>query len=500
MSASSYPITTSSSTRAVAPCEFCSPLLSSERVVHTERSWNVLYAQNPVREGHFVIAPIRHVASHTELSTEEMAGLQEVVKNCSVAAAKFYGQMEKPYLLLSETSQEKPHHHHHFIPASSRISSGFLLQRLYDPTTPVLSAEEMAGAVERSKGCFQEVMHAAVIEEQRNFLDGLIAQSPLMKFAVQWRLEALAETTGRNSALEGSIETIRALPFVGSSTLPEDSQAFYGELLQVGLRLQGSGSTREVPTQEHRDRYTYITPYQFNQVVLSDGTLMNGSRIKFPQEGQPYSSAATACFAFSAPMPGFVLETLKMYAQEGSKCVVNLTDFEESHQGYSVVKAHRYLPENAGDEVQGDGYRIKAIAVCHTQLSDTLTLERKLCEYEVDGQTHQITQFHLQGWKDFTAGEPIPTAQFIQRVIGFERETPGAGNSFVHCSAGVGRTGVIVAGMQIYKEIEQGITPDIDKIAMQMRSQRIGLGGSVGQYEMLWELKKIFEQWRSMAS
>ncbi len=480
-------------------CALCSSQEVQGRLIYSDyRYWNVLYARAPVEEGHFILAPIRHVKAPDHLSHEEVVAHQEVLRRCSNVANQLYRTSNKPYLLHADVNLESQHYFEQFVPYAPELKKVTLYNLLFDSGKKDLSDEELAVVTGPSKGCFQQAAHETFVNEQCDVFVRALNYSPIMKFAVAWRLELLTELTGSHQGLLYRIKEINDLvsasSFVGKAEISNPKE-FWEKCAQVDQVLRSSVWCRELPYVQGRDRLTFISPHIFNHVVLSDGTSMNASHIKFPDEGQPYSAAETFVYAMSAPMPSFILQTLRMYAQEGAKYVVNVTDFEEeSPHGETAIKAHRYLPDEVGGEVTGAGYSIRATAIRETPLSETLVLEEKDCTYEVDGQTHSITQFHLKGWVDNTPGDPEAIAHVIEKVLAF------GGPGFVHCSAGIGRTGVFVGGLQILKQMQQGIVPDIEKIAIQMRTQRAHLGGSPAQYEVLWDLKAVFESKLQAAS
>lgn len=509
MSSSSSSLSPSSSSgslnSAVASsqrCEFCDPQEVQGRLVYSDyRHWNVLSARSPVEEGHFIITPIRHVDTFEHLSPVEAMSYLEVLNKSSKVVAKLYRDGNKPFMSHRETDPTVAHFYEHFTPFSPELKKVALYNLLFDDALPPLSEARMAETVERSRGYYQEVMVESIILEQCEFLKYLLTQSPFMKFAVEWRLESLGPLVTEFPQLTEKFEALQQLAFtqefVGSEN-PADHSGFHQKVIQIDQLIRSSVWTKEVAFVLHRDRYDFVTPYVYNQVALNDGTSMNASKIKFPEEREPYSCAPTFAYAFSAPTPNFIPQTLRMYAQENASYIVNLTEFQEVKNGVISPKADPYLPENVDDVIEGEGYRIKTIAKVETSLSDVLTLEEKVCEYEIDGQTRRITQFHVRGWLDFTPGDPSALAKVIKKLSAFEKENPGSG--FVHCSAGVGRTGVIIGGKRILELVEQGNSPDIERIAVQMRSQRVFLGSSEGQYKTLWTLKEIFENKQESSS
>ncbi|MES2121980.1 MAG: tyrosine-protein phosphatase [Chlamydiota bacterium] len=304
----------------------------------------------------------------------------------------------------------------------------------------------------------------------------------IIHLGIRWRMEVLLTMAdpSRRESIEELLQQARAMPAEGFP------QHFYNQLGSVDVALRKSC----LPYSPGRDRYLPVTPYQFNQAHLHDGTPLNASYIKFPEDHEDYPHASVFSIALSAPLPEYALQTLRYFAQSNIKTVVNLTDFEEG----SHIKAHRYLPEKVGDCAVYWPATVRLLSVTEEDLSSSFHLTTKTCELYVDHYVHQFKEFHVQGWKDFTPGDPNTIALLIERVSEYEKGFDwSAGPCAVHCSAGVGRTGVVIGGKKIRELCLKGIEPNVRRIAASMRMQRTFLGGSREQYYMLWELAKIFK-------
>ncbi|HEV8052761.1 MAG TPA: tyrosine-protein phosphatase [Parachlamydiaceae bacterium] len=99
------------------------------------------------------------------------------------------------------------------------------------------------------------------------------------------------------------------------------------------------------------------------------------------------------------------------------------------------------------------------------------------------GEIQTITQFHYKGWPDRGA----PDAKLFNRLLEILDETPTIGPLMVHCSAGIGRTGTLIAAhalrCQIKAQREKTENPAVDVIELikQMRKQRARMVQSQAQ-------------------
>lgn len=82
-----------------------------------------------------------------------------------------------------------------------------------------------------------------------------------------------------------------------------------------------------------------------------------------------------------------------------------------------------------------------------------------------------MKQFHYTGWPDFGVPDyPHPVMAFIKRLSRFKRTTEGP--DITHCSAGVGRTGTLIA-VQAMMEMEKNDSSiDTFNFVLGMRQQR----------------------------
>lgn len=83
----------------------------------------------------------------------------------------------------------------------------------------------------------------------------------------------------------------------------------------------------------------------------------------------------------------------------------------------------------------------------------------------------EVKQFHYTGWPDFGVPDyPHPVLAFIKRLGRFKRTTEGP--DIMHCSAGVGRTGTLVAIQAMMEMIREEGSMDVFNFVLGMRQQR----------------------------
>ncbi len=81
---------------------------------------------------------------------------------------------------------------------------------------------------------------------------------------------------------------------------------------------------------------------------------------------------------------------------------------------------------------------------------------------------------------------------FIDEVRAMRERLGGAGDEpawpvITHCSAGVGRTGVMVLVELVLAKVESGEVPDIKGVLTQLREQRVSMVQTLDQYRFCYE-------------
>ncbi|KAK2726620.1 hypothetical protein QYM36_007454, partial [Artemia franciscana] len=112
---------------------------------------------------------------------------------------------------------------------------------------------------------------------------------------------------------------------------------------------------------------------------------------------------------------------------------------------------------------------------------NTLIQEIESEETELEREVRPVFQYHFIVWKDFQAPEyPFSILRFIKRLN--EDYSPEKGPILVHCSAGVGRTGSLVAIDSLQRQMEEEGCISIFNTIADLRHQRNFLVQSLKQY------------------
>lgn len=196
-----------------------------------------------------------------------------------------------------------------------------------------------------------------------------------------------------------------------------------------------------------------------------------------------------------------------MIWQEESQIILMITHEEEKGR----EKCYKYWPIATKEE---EPKNENNFSIIHKNLKITLLKLIKICDDYIvrnflitdlnSNETRKVYQYQYLAWSDHGVPENIQnTLDFIQNFNNLYKElcdTAPRAKCFpltVHCSAGIGRTGAIIAIDMILDKIKTcGIQCDIDiyKTVCSLRAQRSGMIQTEKQYQFLYKAIRNFIQ------
>ncbi|XP_076044261.1 protein tyrosine phosphatase 69D isoform X2 [Oratosquilla oratoria] len=240
----------------------------------------------------------------------------------------------------------------------------------------------------------------------------------------------------------------------------------------------------------NKNRYPDIKAYDQTRVKLSqlNGSIgtdyINANFVMGYKERKKFICA-------QGPMEATVNDFWRMIVEQGCGICVMLTNLEETGK----IKCVKYWPEAGDPKTFGNitvhlvkekahaDYMVRTLraewgGAPHDSENDNAKEETAMTPPK---HCHEVVQYHYLMWKDFIAPEhPTGVLAFIRRINQVYSQDKGP--LLVHCSAGVGRTGTLVALDSLVLELEEENQASIFNFICDLRHQRNFLVQSLKQY------------------
>ncbi|XP_036401179.1 tyrosine-protein phosphatase non-receptor type 4 isoform X1 [Megalops cyprinoides] len=243
-------------------------------------------------------------------------------------------------------------------------------------------------------------------------------------------------------------------------------------------------SCAKLPQNISKNRYRDISPYDATRVILKGADdYINANYINMEI---PASSLINRYIACQGPLPNTCPDFWQMTWEQGSSMVVMLTTQVERGR----VKCHQYWPNPSGSATYGN-FQV----TCLSEEGNSAFLVRDMTLTNLESsESRQLTQIQYLAWPDH--GVPDDSTDFLDFVSLVRSKRAGKDEPVVvHCSAGIGRTGVLITmeTAMCLIECNQPVYP-LD-IVRTMRDQRAMMIQTPSQYRFVCEaILKVYEE------
>ncbi|XP_024142835.1 tyrosine-protein phosphatase non-receptor type 4 [Oryzias melastigma] len=240
----------------------------------------------------------------------------------------------------------------------------------------------------------------------------------------------------------------------------------------------------KLPQNVSKNRYRDISPYDATRVILkSTDDYINANYINMEI---PASSLINRYIACQGPLPTTCSDFWQMTWEQASSMVVMLTTQVERGR----VKCHQYWPNPDSSATYGD-----FAVTCLNEEGSAAFLVREMTLTDVkSGQQRELTQIQYLAWPDH--GVPDDSTDFLDFVALVRSKRAGQDQPVVvHCSAGIGRTGVLITMETALCLMECGQPVYPLDIVRTMRDQRAMMIQTPSQYRFVCEaILKVYEE------
>ncbi|XP_014392819.1 PREDICTED: receptor-type tyrosine-protein phosphatase H [Myotis brandtii] len=255
------------------------------------------------------------------------------------------------------------------------------------------------------------------------------------------------------------------------------------------LAMEGQGQSQTVasaPENSAKNRYRNVLPYDWSRVPLrSLGGAPGSDYINasfMPGLWSPREFIAT-----QGPLPQTVGDFWRLVWEQQSHTLVMLTNCMELGR----VKCEHYWPLDAQPCTHGH----LQVTLEGEKVMENWTVRDLKLRHAQEQKTLSVRQFHYVAWPDHgVPHSPDPLLAFWKVLRQWLDKTPEGGPPIVHCSAGVGRTGTLIALDVLLRQLEcEGVVGPYSFVK-KMRESRPLMVQTEAQYVFLHQCLLRFLQ------
>ncbi|XP_046906715.1 receptor-type tyrosine-protein phosphatase H-like [Hypomesus transpacificus] len=232
------------------------------------------------------------------------------------------------------------------------------------------------------------------------------------------------------------------------------------------------------PEVKDKNRFTNVLPYDWSRVKLS---FINPDRTSeyINASYMPGYGGNKQYIAAQGPLPSTINDFWRMIWEQRVRAVVMVTNCVEGGRG----KCEQYWPLDSAPCLYGG----LLVTITSQHRDPDWTLREFRVKNESSAEERSVKHFHFTSWPDH--GVPQGTTALIQfrQLVRQHIEGPGAGGgpTVVHCSAGVGRTGTLIALDVTLQQMERERAVGIAAFVHKMRQSRPLMVQTESQYVYL---------------
>ncbi|XP_069321301.1 tyrosine-protein phosphatase non-receptor type 21 [Eulemur rufifrons] len=264
----------------------------------------------------------------------------------------------------------------------------------------------------------------------------------------------------------------------------------YERILKKRL-VDGECSTARLPENAERNRFQDVLPYDDARVELvptkeNNTGYINASHIKVSVSGIEWDYIAT-----QGPLQNTCQDFWQMVWEQGIAIIAMVTAEEEGGR----EKSFRYWPRLGSRHNTVTYGRFKITTRFRTDSGCYATTGLKM-KHLLTGQERTVWHLQYTDWPEHGCPEDIKGfLSYLEEIQSVRRHTnstsePKSPNPplLVHCSAGVGRTGVVILSEIMIACLEHNEVLDIPRVLDMLRQQRMMLVQTLCQYTFVYRV------------
>ena len=251
----------------------------------------------------------------------------------------------------------------------------------------------------------------------------------------------------------------------------------------------------------YNNRYSDILPYDYNSVKYQTNLAndynksnQNDWYINASFINGPFKSDKNSFIAAQTPVLNTIGKFYKMCFNNNIKILIMLCCFEEEGR----KKCEYYLPNQINEEISFDNNSVKVKIINEEFLIKNCLIKREI-SITINNQTKNIYHLQMLNWPDYSKPDGdigYETVNYLINVMAQSRECFPDSPILIHCSAGTGRTGTLIAIFNLIKCIsffqtvnnDNSISPffSVFNMVRRLREQRSGMVACFEQYKFIY--------------
>ncbi|NWU72635.1 PTN14 phosphatase, partial [Pterocles burchelli] len=263
-------------------------------------------------------------------------------------------------------------------------------------------------------------------------------------------------------------------------------------------KADGIFTTAALPENTERNRIREVVPYEENRVELvptkeNNTGYINASHIKVTVGGEEWHYIAT-----QGPLPHTCHDFWQMVWEQGVNVIAMVTAEEEGGRS----KSHRYWPKLGSKHSSATYGKFKVTTKFRTDSGCYATTGLKV-KHLLSGQERTVWHLQYTDWPDHGCPEEVQGfLSYLEEIQSVRRHTNSVLDSsnncnppiVVHCSAGVGRTGVVILTELMTGCLEHNEKVDVPVMLRLLREQRMFMIQTIAQYKFVYRVLIQFLQ------
>ncbi|XP_056151695.1 tyrosine-protein phosphatase non-receptor type 21 [Lampris incognitus] len=256
-------------------------------------------------------------------------------------------------------------------------------------------------------------------------------------------------------------------------------------------RPSGECTIAQLPENAERNRFQDVLPYDDTRVELvptkeNNTGYINASHIRITVGGHEWSYIAS-----QGPLTNTCQDFWQMVWEQGVSIIAMVTAEEEGGR----EKSFRYWPRLGSRHNTVTYGRFKITTRFRTDSGCYATTGLKI-KHLLTGQERTVWHLQYTDWPDHRCPEDFKGfLTYLEEIQSVRRHTNSISDPkntnlpvLVHCSAGVGRTGVVILSEIMIACLEHNEMLDVPTVLSMLRQQRMMMVQTISQYVFIYKV------------